>query len=86
MPRMQLFTILVQHLKPGRVIGPCGPTSSYRMDPYSPTLMKEGVRVMIGKGDRSEEFYKALIDQKAVYLQATGGAATLISESVKMLL
>ena len=53
------------------------------MDPYSPTLMKEGVRVMIGKGDRSEEFYKALIDQKAVYLQATGGAATLISESVK---
>lgn len=69
--------------KPGRVIGPCGPTSSYRMDPYSPTLMKEGVRVMIGKGDRSEEFYKALIDQKSVYLQATGGAATLISESVK---
>lgn len=69
--------------KPGRVIGPCGPTSSYRMDPYSPYLMKEGVRVMIGKGDRSDSFYKALKDYKSVYFQATGGAATLISEAVK---
>ena len=69
--------------KPGRVIGPCGPTSSYRMDPYSPYLMKKGVRVMIGKGDRSDSFYKSLKDYKSVYLQATGGAATLISDAVK---
>ena len=42
--------------KPNQVIGSCGPTSSYRMDPYSAVLMKEGLKIMIGKGQRSEEF------------------------------
>jgi len=47
--------------KPGRPIGSCGPTSSYRMDAYSTKLMKEGIKVMIGKGDRSDAFIKDMI-------------------------
>lgn len=69
--------------KPGRAIGSCGPTSSYRMDPYSIYLMKKGLKVMIGKGSRSEEFKKQLVDEQAVYMSAVGGSAALISESVK---
>jgi len=69
--------------KPGRAIGSCGPTSSYRMDPYSEALMKEGLKVMIGKGPRSDEYKKSLMKYKAVYLSAIGGAAALISETVK---
>lgn len=68
---------------PGRAIGSCGPTSSYRMDPYSPILMKQGVKVMIGKGPRSDEFKESLLENKGVYLSTVGGAAALISESVK---
>ncbi len=67
----------------GRVIGSCGPTSSYRMDAYSPKLMENGLRVMIGKGDRSESFIKELIRNEAVYLQAVGGAGALLAERVK---
>ncbi|MDY0074832.1 MAG: Fe-S-containing hydro-lyase [Acholeplasmataceae bacterium] len=69
--------------KPGRPIGSCGPTSSYRMDKYSPFLMKEGLKVMIGKGDRSDEFIQTMIKEKAVYLQAVGGAGALLSRKVK---
>lgn len=68
---------------PGRIIGSCGPTSSYRMDAYSTTLMKQGLRVMIGKGPRSEKHKKDVKKYKSVYLQAVGGAAALISETVK---
>lgn len=68
--------------KPGNPIGSCGPTSSYRMDPYSLTLMKEGLKVMIGKGDRSDEFIRDMIGQHAVYLQAVGGAGVLLSKKV----
>lgn len=68
--------------KDGRPIGSCGPTSSYRMDPYSLTLMKKGLKVMIGKGDRSDQFINDMIDQKAVYLQAVGGAGALLSKKV----
>lgn len=69
--------------KPGRPIGSCGPTSSYRMDAYSTRLMKEGLKVMIGKGDRSDAFIADMIDEKGVYLQAVGGAGALLSRKVK---
>ena len=69
--------------KPGRAIGSAGPTSSYRMDPYSEPLLKEGLKVMIGKGPRSEEYKSLLREYGAVYLSAIGGAAAKISESVK---
>ena len=69
--------------KPGRAIGSAGPTSSYRMDPYSEDLMKLGLRVMIGKGPRSKELKEALVRNNAVYLSAIGGAAALISETIK---
>ena len=69
--------------KPGRVIGSAGPTSSYRMDPYSDKLLEKGLRVMIGKGPRSDEFKSLLPRYSAVYLSAIGGAAASISESVK---
>ena len=69
--------------KPGRAIGSAGPTSSYRMDPYAEPLLEKGLRVMIGKGPRSDE-YKALLPKySAVYMSAIGGAAASISESVK---
>ncbi len=68
--------------KENRPIGSCGPTSSYRMDAYSLPLMKKGLKVMIGKGDRSDEFIKDMIDQKGCYLQAVGGAGALLSRKV----
>lgn len=68
--------------KPNRPIGSCGPTSSYRMDAYSGLLMKHGLKVMIGKGDRSDEFIKEMIEEKGVYLQAVGGAGALLSRKV----
>ena len=69
--------------KPGRAIGSAGPTSSYRMDAYSEPLLKEGLKVMIGKGPRSKELKEMLPKYGAVYLSAIGGAAAAISESVK---
>ena len=69
--------------KPGRAIGSAGPTSSYRMDPYSEQLLKEGLKVMIGKGPRSKAYKDSLPKYGAVYLSAIGGAAAQISESVK---
>lgn len=67
----------------GKIIGSAGPTSSYRMDPYTPALLKLGVSAVIGKGERSEEVRESFVDNKAVYLAATGGAAVLISKTVK---
>ena len=69
--------------KPDRAIGSAGPTSSYRMDAYSEPLLKEGLKLMIGKGPRSEEYKKQLVQYNAVYLSAIGGAAASISESIK---
>jgi len=68
--------------KPGRPIGSCGPTSSYRMDAYSTPLMKKGLKVMIGKGDRSDAFIKDMIAENAVYLQAVGGAGALLARCI----
>jgi fumarate hydratase subunit beta len=68
---------------PGRVIGAAGPTTSYRMDSYTPTLIRLGLKAMIGKGKRSAEVIEAMKEHKAVYLGATGGAGALISQRIK---
>ena len=70
--------------KPGYVIGSAGPTTSVRMDAYSPFLMeKAGLKGMIGKGSRGNDVIEAMKKFKAVYLVAIGGAAALISKSIK---
>jgi fumarate hydratase subunit beta len=66
----------------GRVIGSAGPTSAYRMDRYTPRLLQEGLKGMIGKGPRSEKIKEALKQHKAVYLAATGGAGALLSRRI----
>ncbi len=68
--------------KDGLPIGASGPTSSYRMDSLSTPLMERGLKLMIGKGDRSETFRQDMIKHKAVYLIATGGAGALLSSCV----
>lgn len=69
--------------KPGEPIGSVGPTTSGRMDAYTPTLMREGLRAMIGKGLRSREVIDTLISETGVYFAAIGGAAALMSGCVK---
>lgn len=69
--------------KPDQVIGPVGPTSSYRMDAYSPRLLDEGLTGMIGKGTRSSEVIEAMQRDTAVYFAAIGGAAALIAQCVR---
>ena len=69
--------------KPGQVIGSAGPTTSYRMDPYSPQLIEAGLKGMIGKGSRSQAVKEAMKRYKAVYFAAIGGAGALISQSIK---
>ena len=69
--------------RPGKIIGSAGPTSSYRMDTYSPRLMAEGLKGMIGKGMRSREVKEAMKQYKAVYLGAIGGAGALISRCIR---
>ena len=68
--------------KPGNIIGSAGPTTSYRMDAYAPTLMDLGLKGMIGKGARNEEVIDAIKRNKAVYFGAIGGAAALIGKSI----
>ena len=67
---------------PGQVIGSAGPTTSGRMDPETPLLMEHGLRVMIGKGQRSEQVIQAMIRYGAVYLGATGGAGALLAQHI----
>jgi len=69
--------------KPGMAIGSAGPTSSYRMDPYTPVLISEGLKGMIGKGARGIEVKKAMKEQRAVYFAAIGGTGALISKTIK---
>lgn len=69
--------------KPGHIIGSAGPTTSYRMDSFAPRLLDLGLRGMIGKGLRSKEVINSMKKNKAVYFGAIGGAAALISGSIK---
>ncbi|MEG1384053.1 MAG: Fe-S-containing hydro-lyase [Oscillospiraceae bacterium] len=69
--------------KPGRVIGSAGPTTSYRMDSYSPVLIRLGLTGMIGKGMRGSEVVDAMRKYGAVYFGATGGAGALLAKCVK---
>lgn len=69
--------------KPGYAVGPAGPTSSYRMDKYAPSLLDLGLKGMIGKGARNKEVVDAIVRNKDVYLVAIGGAAALIAKSIK---
>lgn len=69
--------------KPGSVIGSAGPTTSYRMDAYSPTLIREGETGMIGKGKRSPDVIEAMKKYGAVYFAAIGGAGALLSSCIK---
>ena len=69
---------------PGRPIGSAGPTTSYRMDAYSPRLIADcALRGMIGKGNRSKEVVDAMKQHHAVYFAATGGAGALIAQCIK---
>lgn len=68
---------------PGRVIGSIGPTTSYRMDAFTPLLMEQGLRVMIGKGGRSPEVTAAVKKFGGVYFGAIGGIAALTAKCVK---
>jgi len=69
--------------RPGEAIGSAGPTTSYRMDEYSPVLLELGLKGMIGKGPRSRKVIDEMIRHKAVYMAAVGGAAALISRRIE---
>jgi fumarate hydratase subunit beta len=69
--------------RPGRVIGSAGPTTSMRLDPFTPTMLEQGLKVIIGKGGRGSVVKKALQDNKGVYMIAIGGAGALLSQSIK---
>lgn len=68
--------------RPGKPMGSIGPTTSYRMDPYTPMLLELGVKGMIGKGERSEEVLRSMKNNGAVYLGATGGIAALLARTI----
>ncbi len=67
----------------GQVIGSAGPTTSSRMDKYTPLLLDQGLKGMIGKGKRSNDVIESMIKNKAVYFAAVGGAGALLSKRIK---
>ena len=69
--------------KPGQAIGSAGPTTSGRMDAYSPVLLDKGLRGMIGKGSRSQAVIASMIKNNCVYFAAIGGAGALLAETVE---
>jgi fumarate hydratase subunit beta len=69
--------------RPGQVIGSAGPTTSSRMDKYTPTLLNLGLTGMIGKGKRSPEVIESIKTNKSVYFAAIGGAGALLSKCIK---
>lgn len=69
--------------KPGQAIGSAGPTTSYRMDAYSPTMIAQGLTGMIGKGKRGPEVVEAMKEHGAVYFGAIGGCGALLSKCIK---
>ena len=71
--------------RPDRIIGSAGPTTSGRMDIYTPRLIAAGLRAMIGKGSRSPEVKETIKKYKAVYLATIGGAGALLAKSIKQI-
>lgn len=69
--------------KPGKVLGPAGPTTASRMDPHSPLLIERGLRGMVGKGVRSEEVLSAMREHGCIYFGAIEGTAALLARCVK---
>ena len=69
--------------KPGHVLGPAGPTTSFRMDAYSPLLIERGLRGMVGKGMRSEAVLESMREHGCVYFGAVEGTAALLADCVK---
>jgi fumarate hydratase subunit beta len=69
--------------RPGKVIGSAGPTTSGRCDPYTPQLLAQGVKLLVGKGKRNDAVKAALQKYGAAYLAATGGAAALLADRIK---
>ncbi len=69
--------------KPGWAVGSAGPTTSYRMDPYTPGLLARGLRGMIGKGPRGPAVKEAMKEHRAVYFAAVGGAGALLAQRIR---
>ena len=69
--------------KPGDPIGAAGPTTSGRMDAYTPTMLDQGIKGMVGKGSRSKEVVESMKKNGVTYFAAVGGAASLIAKSIK---
>ena len=69
--------------RPGSIIGSAGPTTSTRMDAYSPTLIHNNLKAMIGKGQRSKSVKDAVLNYGGIYFVAIGGAAALMSKTIK---
>ena len=69
--------------KPNEVIGSAGPTTSYRMDSYTPYMLDRGLKGMVGKGERSQEVIESITKNKAIYFVAIGGAGALLSASIE---
>ncbi|MFT4144870.1 MAG: Fe-S-containing hydro-lyase [Mobilitalea sp.] len=67
----------------GQVIGSAGPTTSSRMDKYTPVLLEKGLKGMIGKGKRSKEVIDSMVANNAIYFAAVGGAGALLSKKIK---
>ena len=81
--RQTLYYMGPSPARPGRVIGSAGPTTSSRMDMYTPRLLAAGVRAMIGKGSRSPEVREALQKYKAIYFVTVGGAGALLTQFIR---
>lgn len=87
-PPFSLKNNIVYYLGPspakeGQVIGSAGPTTSSRMDKYTPLLLDNGLKGMIGKGKRSKEVIDSIQNNNAVYFAAVGGAGALLSKCIK---
>ena len=82
MPGQAIYFVGPTPAKPGNAVGSAGPTTSGRMDAYSPILIAHGLKGMIGKGPRSESVKDAMKKHGAVYFAAVGGAGALISKSI----
>lgn len=68
--------------KPGQALGSAGPTTSYRMDKFTPTMLEQGVKAVIGKGYRGDEVKAAFVHCGALYFASTGGAGALLAKAV----